>query len=416
MSVIRATRPRRQPRSQHVGLALAGGGPLGGTYEIGALLALDEALDGIDLHELDVYVGVSAGAFVASALANGLSIAQIARIFVSNESRHHPISPLLFQTPAYREYLQRAARLPRAFFDAFVEFATNPFDAGIYGYLNRLARVIPTGIFDNAPLQRFLADLYRSRGATDDFRELKRRLFVVAVDLDSGESVRFGAPGHDHVPISVAVQASTALPGLYPPVEIDGRSFVDGALQRTLHASVALDEGARLLIGINPIVPYDADLAAPGRRKHHDNLVEGGLTSVMAQTFRALIHSRMEVGMNAYDAKYDDRDVVLFEPDREDSRMFFTNVFSYARRRLVCEHGYERTRYDLSRRYDELAPVFERHGIRLKRGVLRDRKRTFARALVWRADRSVPDLRYANIVTNRLHQTLEQLSRMLGAA
>ena len=40
---------------------------------------------------------------------------------------------------------------------------------------------------------------------------------LVAVDLDSGEAVRFGAPGWDDVPISQAVQASAALPGLYPP-------------------------------------------------------------------------------------------------------------------------------------------------------------------------------------------------------
>ena len=59
----RATRPR-------VGLALAGGGPLGGIYEVGALLALAEALDGVDFNELDVYVGVSSGGFIAGALAS----------------------------------------------------------------------------------------------------------------------------------------------------------------------------------------------------------------------------------------------------------------------------------------------------------------------------------------------------------
>ena len=55
----RTARPR-------VGLALAGGGPLGGIYEVGALLALAESLDGVDLTELDVYVGVSSGGFAAT--------------------------------------------------------------------------------------------------------------------------------------------------------------------------------------------------------------------------------------------------------------------------------------------------------------------------------------------------------------
>jgi predicted acylesterase/phospholipase RssA len=65
-----------------MGLALAGGGPLGGIYEIGALLALAEALDGLDLNALDVYVGVSSGSFVAAALANGISPSQMYRLFI----------------------------------------------------------------------------------------------------------------------------------------------------------------------------------------------------------------------------------------------------------------------------------------------------------------------------------------------
>ena len=58
--------------------------------------------------------------------------------------------------------------------------------------------------------------------------------FIVAAELDTGESVAFGAPGVDHVPISRAVQASSALPGLFPPVDIGGHFFVDGALRKTL--------------------------------------------------------------------------------------------------------------------------------------------------------------------------------------
>ena len=68
----------------------------------------------------------------------------------------------------------------------------------------------------------------------------------------------FGSTGRDHVPISRAIQASSALPGLFPPVEIDGEHYVDGALNKTLHASVALDQGVGLLLCVNPLVPFDA--------------------------------------------------------------------------------------------------------------------------------------------------------------
>jgi hypothetical protein len=66
------------------------------------------------------------------------------------------------------------------------------------------------------------------------------------------------------VPISKAVEASAALPGYYPPVKIDGRHYVDGALLKTLHASAALKEGVKLLFAINPLVPYKAELQHPG--------------------------------------------------------------------------------------------------------------------------------------------------------
>ena len=96
-----------------------------------------------------------------------------------------------------------------------------------------------------------------SRGKVRDIYACGDTLVLVATDLDSGRPVRFGEPGLDHVPISTAVQASTALPGLYPPVVIDDRHYVDGVLLKTVHASVALEEGAELLLCVNPIVPVD---------------------------------------------------------------------------------------------------------------------------------------------------------------
>ena len=76
-----ATELKPAPR---IGLALGGGGPLGGIYEIGALRALDEALDGLDFNNIDVYVGVNAGSFVAANLANNFdppSVDAIVRLF-----------------------------------------------------------------------------------------------------------------------------------------------------------------------------------------------------------------------------------------------------------------------------------------------------------------------------------------------
>jgi len=221
--------------------------------------------------------------------------------------------------------------------------------------------------------------------------------------------VRFGEPGFDHVPISRAIQASTALPGLYPPVPIDGHTYVDGALMRTMNASLLLDEGADFVICVNPLVAFDASSvprARDGAARKDLDLTRGGLPVVLSQTFRAMIQSRMLVGMRTYKQSYPRTDVLLFEPDRGDDEMFFKNVFRYADRKRLAEHAYQRTRRDLLAQADGLEAILGRHGISLRRDVLADSSRTFASAVRERRRRAQP-------VTGTLHRTLDRLESSL---
>jgi NTE family protein len=332
-----ASSARRRGRGRaRVGLALAGGGPLGGIYEVGALLALADSLDGIDFNELDVYVGVSSGSFVAAALANGLSPAQMYRLFIA-DGLDATLTPEVFLRPAFGEFARRAWSLPSLLAFATWRYLSHPFHRSFMESFAMLGRAMPTGIFDNGAIDDFLSGLFAAPGRTNDFRKLRHKLFLVATNLDTGASVTFGGPGRDSVPISRAIEASSALPGLFPPVPIHGEHYVDGALNKTLHASVALEEGVRLLLCVNPLVPYDASRAKRGDRLTVAKLNQGGLPLVLSQTFRAIIHSRMRVGMEKYRRQYPDADVVLFEPDREDADMFFANIFSYSQRKRLCE-------------------------------------------------------------------------------
>jgi NTE family protein len=111
-----------------------------------------------------------------------------------------------------------------------------------------------------------------------------------------------------------------------------------------MNASLALEEGCGLVVCINPLVPFDASGASTRLRP---NLADEGLSPILAQTFRALIHSRMKVGMASYGSRYPRADTLLLEPDRRDERLFFANVFSYADRRRLLKHAYQRTRRDL---------------------------------------------------------------------
>jgi predicted acylesterase/phospholipase RssA len=363
-----------------VGLALAGGGPLGGIYEVGALIALTDSLDGIDFADLDVYVGVSSGSYVAAALANGISPAQMYRLFI-DDGADAALTPEVFLRPAFAEFALRAWSLPGLVARAALHYLRDPFRHGLMASFATLSHAMPTGMFDNRAVGDFLRRLFAAPGRTNDFRKLERKLFLVATNLDTGQSVTFGQTGYDHVPISMAIEASSALPGMFPPVMIGGEHYVDGALNKTLHASVALDEGVALLLCVNPLVPFDASRAAQGGRLTVEKLNHGGLPIVLSQTFRAIIHSRMKVGMEKYRRLYPNADVVLFEPDREDADMFFANIFSYAQRKRLCAAAYQKTRQNLLGRADLLAPQLARHGISMRRERLADPARAITDAL-----------------------------------
>jgi predicted acylesterase/phospholipase RssA len=417
---IPSTRSRRHPgvtqqatapRRPKVGLALAGGGPLGAIYEIGTLVALSEALEGLDFNELNAYVGVSAGALIAAGLANGMTPAAMCRMFIDSDSAEVPFVPSMLLKPAFGEYAQRLRRLPGLLWSSARDYLDDPLHKDLLACFERMGRVLPAGLFDNRGIAEMMERVFHHAGRSNDFRDLKHRLFLVATDLDTGAAVAFGSPGYDHVPISTAVQASSALPGLYPPVPIDGRWYVDGALKKTMHASVALKAGAELVICVNPLVPYDAQRAAELGHHHERQLVNGGLPVVLAQTFRAIIHSRMQVGIANYEHEFKGADVILFEPRPDDDDMFFTNMFSYAGRQWLSEHVYHRTREELLRRHDELAPKLARHGVHIRREVLTDPDRTLKRHLAQLKRRRA---RALGLHALQLSDTLDELNRAVN--
>jgi predicted acylesterase/phospholipase RssA len=362
-----------------IGLACAGGGIEGAVYEIGALCALEEVIEGIDFTKAHVYVGVSAGAIVTSSLANGITPRQMSRAILSRQPEVHPITPATFFTPAYMEYAHRVAAVPRRMASMLWDYAWHPQDISIGGSLSRITELLPVGVFDNSPIRKYMQRNFAYEGRSDRFTELKSRLRIVATDLDSSKSVVFGNAGLDDVPISLAVQASTALPAIYTPVEINGRHYIDGVAQRTVHASVAMDEGADFTICINPIVPYEAAEAVAGQHDPlQEMLIERGLPAVLSQTFRTMIHSRMNVGISRYkyQQSYAGRDLIVIEPKTTDYRMFFTNIFSFSSRQEVCEYAYQSTRDFLRENIQEFDDTLQKHGLRLRKRALSRQNRT----------------------------------------
>jgi predicted acylesterase/phospholipase RssA len=247
---------------------------------------------------------------------------------------------------------------------------------------------------ETSGIQEYLHDLFISRNRSERFEDLPRDLFIVAVDLDNGESVAFGAEGHRDVPVSRAmalgpeghgfavveesvafgaeghrdvpvsraVQASTALPGLYRPVRINGRDYVDGGVKKTAHINLAIQNGADLVICINPIVPVLNDTRRGPLKGHLSNR---GVTYVLDQAMRIMLHGRMEYGMERYQREHPEVDILLIEPDRDDLRMFSYNIMRYSARRVVAEHGYQSTLAFFGQHEGRYRRILARHGIRL---------------------------------------------------
>jgi len=329
-------------------------------YEIGCLRALDELL-GRSVLDLDLYVGVSGGAFVASILATGVSPREM---YDEATTRTH--SPLgVSAAPLYQlgsvEFLKRSIRAPGVLSRALVTSLT-----GEGRSLSDLAwaffELLPPGLLETAGIQQYLHRVFLSRLKSDSFRDLARELYVVAVDLDNGEAVAFGKDGHRDVPISKAVQASTALPGLYRPVRIGGRDYVDGGVRKTAHINLAIQEGADLVICINPIVPYLNDTAGGPLRGHLSNR---GVGWVLDQVMRIMLHGRMQYGLERYRREHPHVDVLLIEPTRDDVRMFGYNIMRYSARRVVAEHGYRTTLEFFRRDAARYRRLFAKHGIRM---------------------------------------------------
>ena len=353
-------RSRSGKRKAKVALVCAGGGVTGAVYEIGCLRALDEIL-GRSVLDLDLYVGISGGAFVASILAAGVSPREM-----YDEATTRTGTPLgVSAAPLYGlgtfEYLRRSYRAPGVLSRALVTSVT-----GEGRNLSDLAwsffELLPSGLLETAGLQEYLHRLFLSRLHSDSFRDLHRALYVVAVDLDNGEAVAFGRGRWRDVPVSKAVQASAAMPGLYRPVRIGGRDYIDGGVKKTAHINLAIQSGADLIICINPIVPYLNDTAGGPLRGHVSN---HGVTWVLDQAMRIMLHGRMQYGLERYRREHPEVDILLIEPTRDDVRMFGYNIMRYSARRVVAEHGYRTALTYFRHNAGRFRRLFAKHGIEM---------------------------------------------------
>jgi NTE family protein len=360
---------RRRRRQSKTALVLGGGGFTGGVYEIGALRALDLLAVNRTVNEFDVYIGTSAGAFIASMLANGVTPEEMMRVL--NQRLPSPIKDMDQGTllkPNYRGFVSNAARFPLRLLGAAREMAGHITDVSVMDVIGKLSAALPTGIYDGRGIEGYVAEVLADPDRSDDFRLLERELYLPATDLDTTERVIMGEGDWADVPISTAVAASAALPMIYSPVELRGRQFVDGGIRSTTNVDVAVEHGAKFIVVVNPLVPYVNDFRKQiptvfGSRARR--VSDMGFAGVGNQSFRILSHDRLHRAVEDWERKYPGVDIILIEPEPDDELMFGTSILDYSSRLRIAKHGFESVTLRLARDYARYRTITERHGIEI---------------------------------------------------
>ena len=232
-----------------LGLVLGGGGLIGMGYHAGALKALDEF--GIDPTAADLMVGTSAGSIMASYMRTGWTPTD----FVDYAHGRHPNAERdergtrdevrrLFE-PMWKDNAERVRRLIGS---GFAAVASRGYWGRIGGRIPgaRLRRAFPAGMYST--------DETRERLSNDLPEEWPDGLtYICATDLYSGKLVPFGREGSPEATLPDAALASTAIPGFFPPVSINGRRYVDGGVTSATSLNLAAQDGCKAIICIAPL-------------------------------------------------------------------------------------------------------------------------------------------------------------------
>jgi NTE family protein len=229
-----------QKKAPRRGLVLGGGGILGAAWMVGALKALEE-IHGFDPRAADYIVGTSAGSVLSSLLGAGVSVDQLV-----DHQHGKPITegPLAGYSWDYEKATgSNRPSLPRLLGPGSGKLIRRSLVGG--------ARKMPPTAVLSAFLPAGKGSLDRVGHLVEAFTPYGEwsphpNLWLVALDYESGRRVAFGHENAPTVPLNEAVMASCAIPGWFRPVQINGRTYIDGgawsATSADLLAGLDLDE------------------------------------------------------------------------------------------------------------------------------------------------------------------------------
>jgi NTE family protein len=359
-------------RPTKTALVLAGGGITGGVYQLGVLRALDDLLLNRSTLDFDIYVGTSAGAFVATLLSIGIP----AKALV--DMARNPSLALQWSlvrhvfSPNFGELGQRLRQLPRhvpAMAQDLIKHRGSFLISDILGFLSL---ALPSGLLDSSEVGAFMREILELAEMPVDFAEIEKELYVVACRLDTWERMVFSAETRPKVSIPDAVAASSAIPIVFKPVRIDGVDYIDGGVKGAAAVDVAIDKGAGLVIIINALAPLDVRGVKDSTFLHRfgSSIADLGIKGVANQVARGILKDTLTDHVRLLRLRHPEVDIVVIEPLPNDEKMFFHEVMSTSARLVVAQHGYESVLDGMTRSHAHFSSVMARHGIEISPAIL----------------------------------------------
>lgn len=357
-------------------LALGGGGFTGYLFEIGALTALDDLFeDGMTMNDLDLYVGVSAGAAAASLIANGVRPRDILETNLSGTRPYYFDHRNVF-SPAIGEGLKTFWRVTRQLVPLLKYYVRHYGEMTLIDLLDKAQDALPSGIYTLEPFALYLAGLYKAKGLSNSFAGLSKELYIPAIDLETGESVMFGDEGWREVSISRAVTASSAVPIYFCPVRIHGRDYIDAGIGRMAFFEVAVQKHVDFMIMINPMArPPQRRLpvAEPDHGSTVGRLRDRGFLSIGEQASRINFDARFSQALERFQQEYPAKEVLVISPVEEDALLFERSFLSYGDRIHLLRAGYVSVMTLVRDQFEGVSAQLASHGMALSRARFEDR-------------------------------------------